>query len=171
MELLFKRQQTGGVVGRVKFKLWTQVALDEDEQEIINRYRFDRALLIAETQPNLIRTCLFIAVGVSALLIGILMNSIAAPAAIFISVIVGGGVAYIYFTEKRETIYVEDLIHGHYFSCRSVVDLAKKEAWLKVVSSFLRQVMESAKHWDGTESHIIEALPKDEARQVLIRGL
>jgi len=31
--------------------------------------------------------------------------------------------------------------------------------------------MESAKHWDGTETFDIEALPKDEAKLVMIKGL
>ena len=81
----------------------------------------------------------------------------------------GGG--WWYANEKRETIYVRDLMHGRNFKCDSVVDLARKEAWLATVVSFLRQVMETAKHWDGTESHKVEPLPKDEARQVILRGL
>ena len=83
----------------------------------------------------------------------------------------GIGAGYWFFNEKRETIFVKDLLHGRYFSCGSVIALARKEAWLETVVSYLRQVMESAKNWDGTERHKIEALPKDEARQVILRGL
>lgn len=171
MELLFKREQTSGSVGKVKFKLWGKVKLDEDEQAIVKRYRFDDAILIAAIQPNLIRTCLYIAVGVFVLTFGFLMTQAGATFAFFLAAIVSCGVTYWYFNEKRETIYVKDLIHGRYFSCNSVVELAQKEAWLEVVTSFLRQVMESAKHWDGTETHTINPLPKDEARQIIIKGL
>ncbi|MGV6850283.1 MAG: hypothetical protein ACWA5A_18070 [Marinibacterium sp.] len=52
-----------------------------------------------------------------------------------------------------------------------MIELARKEAWLGTVVSFLRQVMESAKHWDGTQRHTVEPLPKEEARQVIIKGL
>ena len=70
-----------------------------------------------------------------------------------------------------ETIYVKDLIHGRYFACPSIIELARKEAWLGVVSSFLRQVMESAKYWDGTEVVPVDALSRAEAKFVVIRGI
>ncbi len=171
MELLFKREQTSGAVGKVKFKLWGKVELDEDEQAIVKRYQFDNALLIAAIQPTLIRTCLYIAVGVFVLALGIFLTFANAAIAFILAAIASGGATYWYFNEKRETIYVKDLIHGRYFTCDSVVDLARKEAWLEVVTSFLRQVMESAKHWDGTERHPIDPLPKEHARQVIIKGL
>ena len=171
MELLFKREQTSGAVGKVKFKLWGKVELDEDEQAIVKRYRFDNAILIAAIQPTLIRICLYIAVGVFVLALGIFLTFANGAIAFVLAAIASGGVTYWYFNEKRETIYVKDLIHGRYFTCDSVVDLARKEAWLEVITSFLRQVMESAKHWDGTERHLIDPLPKDEARQVIIKGL
>jgi len=81
------------------------------------------------------------------------------------------GRGYHYFHKHRGTILVRDLIHGRYFACDSVIDLARKEAWLETICAYFRQVMESAKHWDGTAHIPIEALPKDEARQVIIRGL
>ncbi len=87
------------------------------------------------------------------------------------AVVGGGGAGYFYFHQKRETIFVKDLMHGRYFTCDSIIELARKEAWLGVVTSFLRQVMESAKQWDGTETLDIEALPKDEAKLVMLKGL
>ncbi|MEQ9180241.1 MAG: hypothetical protein RIF44_16235 [Nitratireductor sp.] len=146
MDLLFKREQTPGKLGRVSFKLWGKIELNEDEQAIVKRYRFDDAVLIEAIQPTLIRNTLLVALA-------------------------AGGVGYWYFNEKRETIFVKDLLHGRHFTCPSVIELARKEAWLSHVVAFLRQVMESAKHWDGTQRHEVEPLPKDEARQVIIRGL
>jgi hypothetical protein len=46
MELLFKREQTTGKLARVNFKLWGKLDVSEDEQALIDRYRFDDAILI-----------------------------------------------------------------------------------------------------------------------------
>ena len=170
MELLFRREQTTGKIGRVNFKLWGKVELSEDEQALVTRYRFDEAVLIAILQPNLLR---------QAGLIGLLAFFVAAPILTAMAGLMGPllgigagvGAAYWWINEKRETIFVRDLLHGRNFSCDSVIELAKKEAFLSTTVSFLRQVMESAKHWDGTERHTIEPLPKDEARQVILRGV
>jgi hypothetical protein len=170
MELLFKREQTFGAVGKAKFKLWVQIELNDDEKEIVSRYQFDNAVLIAAIQPTLIRACVYIAVGVFILALAIFMVFADGSIAFILAAMAAGGASYWYFNEKRETIYVKDMIHGRHFTCDSVVELARKEAWLEVVTSFLRQVMESAKHWDGTERHTIEPLPKDEARQFILKG-
>lgn len=171
MELLFKREQTAGKVRRVNFKLWGKIELDQDEQEIVKRYRFDEAVLIDVLQPNLLRATMFVATAVFLVTAFIVDLYWSIGTASLVGLLAGGGVGYWYLHEKRETIFVRDLLHGRHFTCDSVVELARKEAWLSVVVSFLRQVMESAKHWDGTEHITIEALPKDEARQVILRGL
>ena len=92
-------------------------------------------------------------------------------AAVFFGLIAGAAAGYFYFDKNRETIFVSDLLHGRNFSCRSVIELARKEAWLETISAFLRQVMESAKHWDGTEAIPIAVLDKDVAKQIIIKGL
>ena len=171
MKLLFKRDQTAGSIGKVKFQLWGKVELDRDETEIVARYRFDNAVLIEAIQPTLIRNAILIGLGVGILLLAFLMPAVGGTGAFVLALLLGGGAGYLYFHQKRETIFVKDLIHGRYFSCDSIIELARKEAWLGVVTSFLRQVMESAKHWDGTETMDIAALPKDEAKLVMIRGL
>lgn len=171
MKLLLKRSQTSGQVAKVRFKLWGKVELDEDEQEIVRRYNFDNAVLIDAVQPTLVRSAVLIAAGVAAVLFALLIAMMGGTGAFIVALVGGGGAGYFYFHQKRETILVKDLIHGRYFACDSVIELARKEAWLGVVTSFLRQVMESAKHWDGTETLDVEALPKDEAKLVMIRGL
>ena len=170
MKLLFKRNQTPGQVGKVKFQLWGKVELDEDEAEIVKRYKFDNAVLIEAVQPTLIRNAVLIAIGVWVVL-GFVLGPGMGTAGFLLAVVGGVGAGYVYFHQKRETIFVKDLIHGRYFTCDSIIELARKEAWLGVVTSFLRQVMESAKHWDGTETLDIDALPKDEAKLVMIKGL
>jgi hypothetical protein len=170
MELLFEREQTPGTVGRVKFKLFAKVELDDDERAIIGRYRFDQAMLIEAFQPGLIRTAALIGIAVS-LVAGTFISPITGFAwSLPFALAAGIGAGWWYVNEKRETIFVRDLIHGRHFACGSVVDLAQKEAWLSGLVYFLRQVMQSAKHWDGAESIPIEALPKDEARLLIMRS-
>jgi hypothetical protein len=171
MKLLFKREQTTGKIGRVQFKLWGKLELDQDEQAMIKRYRFDEAILIEALQPTLIRNTILLGLGAFALAFGFFGTFANTSIAFLLGAGAGGGVGYWWFNEKRETIYVRDLLHGRYFSCPSIIELARKEAWLGVVTSFLRQVMESAKHWDGTETQDIPALPKAEAKLVMIKGL
>ena len=172
MQLLFKRQQTTGRVGRVQFKLWAKVELEQEEQDLVARYRLDRAILIAVLQPGLIRNSLLLGVVVYAVVAAsAATGGVPVLKAGLFGLVIGAGAAFWWFNEKRETIYVRDLIHGRHFSCPSVIELARKEAWLSTVVSFLRQVMESAKHWDGTESIPIEALPKAEAKLTLLKGL
>ena len=169
MDLLFKREQSNAASGGVNFKLWGKIELGEDEKSIVSKYKFDQAILIFADQPGLLRKSIFIGLGalVAAM---VLLNQMGMMGAL-IALAAGIGAGYWWYHQKRETIYVKDLLHGRYFNCDSVVELARKEAWLGTVVSFLRQVMESAKHWDGTERHTVEPLPKDEARQVIIKGL
>ena len=171
MELLFRREQTAGQLGRVHFKLWGKIELDEDEQAIVKRYRFDEAMLLEGFQPELLRKSALIGAAVFVVVFAVLAFNWSTTGGFIVALIGGGGFGYWYFHENRETIFVRDLLHGRNFICPSVVELAREEARLGYAVSFLRQVMESAKHWDGTETHTVEALPKDEARQVIIRGL
>ena len=169
MDLLFKREQSNAASGGVNFKLWGKIELDEDEKSIVSKYKFDQAILIFADQPGLLRKSIFIGIGAMVAAI-VLLNQMGMMGAL-IALAAGIGAGYWWYHQKRETIYVKDLLHGRHFNCDSVVELARKEAWLGTVVSFLRQVMESAKHWDGTERHTVEPLPKEEARQVIIKGL
>ncbi len=170
MNLLFKREQTDSAIGKVTFRLWAKTELDEEETHLVERYRFDGAKLIDALQPNLLRNS--IALGVLAFLIGAaLLGGLGMQIALFFGVILGGAASYFYYDRNRETVMVRDLIHGRHFTCDSVVDLARKEAWLAMVVSFLRQVMESAKNWDGTETLPVEALTKQEAKFIVVKGL
>lgn len=185
MELLFKREQSAGVggvspsvpglrifgLGAPKFKLWAKIELEPEEQSVVDHYRFDQAILIDSFQPELLKKTAM--VGAATFVVGLLVfwMLIKISAGVFLGLIAAAIAAYLYFDKRRETVFVRDLLHGRYFSCASVIELARKEAWLETISAFLRQVMESAKHWDGTEAIKIEALPKDVAKQTIIKGL
>lgn len=176
MKLLLRRSQSltrlpEGLARfrRPVFKLWAMLEFEGDEQKLIDTYHFADTMLIEAIQPTLIRNTAII--GVGAFVVAYLLFSGAGFFGILLALAAGGGAGWIYFDRTRETIFVRDLLHGRYFDCKSVIALARKEAWLGVVTSYLRQVMESAKHWDGTEVREIEALSKEEAKLVAIRGL
>lgn len=171
MNLLFQREQTPGKIGRVYFKLWGKLELSEDEKAIVSRYKFDQSVLIEAIQPNLVRNAALIGIFVFFIVGAILSGAFGSGAGAALGSLAGGASGYWFFNDKRETIYVKDLLHGRHFICTSVVELARKEVWLETVSGFLRQVMESATHWDGVASHAIEPLPAEEARQVILKGI
>jgi len=169
MKLLFKREQATGKTGRALFNLWGKIELDELEAAAVKKYRFDSAILIEVEQPKLIRNSAI--VGFLAFIGAYLILAMIGLSSVFVAIVLGGAGAYFYYHQKRETIFVKDLIHGRYFTCDSVIELARKEAWLQTIVAFLRQVMESAKHWDGTETHDVPVMDKDEAKQIIVQGL
>ena len=171
MELLFKREQTPGKLSRVSFKLWGKLEPDTDEQALIDRYRFDESILIGSDDSDLMRGAIklgtIIFVIAAALITYLLSNGTFG----FVGGLAAGvGAGYWHMNEKRETIFVKDLLHGRNFTCHSVVDLAKKEAYIDGACEVFRQVMESAKHWDGVERHSIAPLPKEQARELILRA-
>lgn len=168
MELLFKREQTAGNIGRINFKLWGKLEVTDDEQALVDRYRFDESILIGEDDTEHLRGA--IKRGVVAGVVVTILTIFTGFMALLIGAAAGVGVGYWYLNEKRETIFVKDMLHGRNFKCASVVELAKKEAWLDNACIVFRQVMESAKHWDGVERHTIEPLPKDEAKDLILRA-
>ncbi len=169
MDILFKREQTNEGIGKVKFKLWSKIELDEEEQALTQKYDFDDAILIAIEQPDLFRHAAIIGILVWLFGTGFFTAMMPMMLSVPVGIAAGIGAAYWWINEKRETIFVKDLIHGRNFKCASVIELAKKEAWLINVVATLRQVMVSAKHWDGTEQFEIKPLPKDEAKEVILR--
>ena len=171
MEILFKRVQIPGKLTLVKFKLWSKIELDANEEQVVAHYGFDNAVLIDSPQPGLVRNTVIITIVVIALAASMFAPAAGPVGSIIVALFAGGAAGYFYYDKNRETILVKDLLHGRYFTCSSVIELARKEAWLETITGFLRQVMEGAKHWDGTEKRYIQVLPKNEAKQLMIRGL
>ena len=168
MNLLFKRAQTDGATGKVKFRLWAAAELDDDEQRIVKRYRFDDAVLIQVDVPNLLRNAAIVALATGLVVMLLLLQmSLGMP----IAAAAGLAAGYFYYDRKRESVLVRDLINGRYFACNSVVELARKEAWVKDAVAVFRQVMETAKHWDGTETIPIVALSKEDAKYIALKAL
>lgn len=171
MELLFKREQTPGKLSRVNFKLWGKLEVTDDEKALINRYRFNEAILIGADDRQILHASIKWGAVAFVLATGLFMYFISsAGISVALGLTTGAGVGYWYMNEKRETIMVQDLLWGRHFNCESVVDLARKEAWLEGACGVFRQVMESAKHWDGVERHTIEPLPKEQAKELILRA-
>jgi len=171
MNILFRREQRTGVFGKIIFHLWCKIEPDEEEQKLIDTYNLRGALLIAVLQPLLIRNSIlfgllfFFLTGYAAQIF--FYNSM--PTNVGIALVGALGAGYWWYNQRRETIYLKDLAHGRQFKCNSIINLIKKEAELEGIVGLVRQVLESAKHWDGTETIPIEALPKDEAKQYVLR--
>lgn len=175
MNLLFKRTQKTG--RRVIFNLWAKAELTEEESNLIRKYKLDSAVIIDVIQPNLIRNTLiagFAGFLVSAVLIAPIflatMRGGGGGARLAVAAVLGIVTAFVYFQKTRETIFVKDLLHGRTFKCRSIIELARKEAHLEAITGYFRQVVESAKHWGGTETKPIEPLPPEEAKRFILSG-
>jgi len=171
MELLFMRGQIGRGVGGVTFKLWSKLEIDAAEDELIKRYKFDQAILIEAFQPELFKRTVVLSIGVFIVASLLLSPFFGRTFVTLLAAVAAGGFGYWWYNDHRDTIYVKDLLHGRHFHCKSVIELAQKEAWLEQVTSFLRQVMEGAKNWDGTQTIDIPPLPEAEAKYMLLKGL
>ena len=81
------------------------------------------------------------------------------------------GMTVVYFKTLREQIIVSDLLDGgRTFLCDSIVELIHKEAYLEGICEYLRQVLESAKHWHDREIIPIRPLDKEAAKQLILKA-
>lgn len=152
------------------FRLWAKAEMSDDEKDLIGRYSLQGACVLEGNDEGpwkgalLVGTIVFTLVG-----LGLMHWS----ANIYLAV--GGGVgggaiaALTWRNEKRETIFLSDLMFGRRFKCRSIVDLVKKEAMLEDVTIAVRQVLEASKNWDGVETRPIPVLLPDAAKDIVAR--
>ncbi len=176
MRVLFSRKQTTAtftlvplrVGAGVMFTLWAKADLSEEEQYLVNHYRFSDAILIEgdmfEELRKAFRVSLFL--GMPFWLVVMLFTSwLNATVFTLFAVVL---FTWYYYDRLRERIYVRDLINGRVFKCHSIVELVQKEAYLQFILSYLRQVLETAKHWDEQETIEILPLSKEEAKEALL---
>ena len=149
--------------------LKAKIELDETEQKIVAHYRLDKALLTGEFDPVLLKFAAYAAGAGFAVGFLFFLAIVGWRSALFMGLVCAGGAGWYVWNRFRETIYVSDLIQGRHFQCRSIVELAKKESRLNDVTMVLRQVMESARHWHGTQSQPVPVLPPDEAKRLIVR--
>lgn len=170
MDLLLKRQQSRNWRGRVVFRLWAKAEMAEDERALIDRYHMGEACLIAADDFNHLK-------GATAFGFAIFLVSGALTFAtsggiwdgLVMGVLAGVASAFWWLNEKRETIWMRDMLYGRRFKCRSIIELAQKEAMLDNACMALRQVIETAKHWEGVEARPVPVLSPDEAKEVVLR--
>jgi len=179
MDLLCERKQSSAPFtlvplqfgGGVMFTLWVKSELDEEERGLLAKYNFEKALLIADdwvaTLRHAFRSSLIIGI-VGWLVLWTLMGFNLGTTIAVVGVIV---LTAIYYNELRGHIYVRDLVHGRKFRCFSIVELLQQEERLKFLATYLRQVLESAKHWDGREAIPIPPLSREDAKQLVLKAL
>lgn len=170
MKILMRHEQTKGLFRSVRFKLWGKIELEGDEHKIIERYDFDQAALIIEHIEGLLKWAIITGIVAIApaffIWAGFLGRAIGTPLAI----LTGAFVGWFVYDRFRETVYVKDLLHGRHFRCRSIIEVSVQEERLKQMLAFLRSVMESAKHWGGTETTDVPPLDPEAAKRIMLKN-
>jgi hypothetical protein len=174
MNLLFSRGQKEHMFSAPTFSLWTKFELTKEEEDLIDKYKPNAAVLSEDDPVNRTRKwrislavagflALLIAAGVSAYwknpFFGVLALAVAWPV-----------VTYLIFSQLREDVMVYDVITGRSFRCKSVDNLFQKENDIRQMAFKFREFLEAMKDWGGTETVRIEpgqpsALPRLEARR------
>ncbi len=180
MNLLLGRSQKDAVfslvplrIGRgVMFNLLAELELDPEEEQLMQQYRFTGAVLVLSDPIDDLKKAArpAILLGIIAFFVFWLLVAFSFGIALgFLITLVMTGV---YFKATREQILVSDLLRGgRTFRCDSIIELIEKEAFLQRISAYLRQVLESAKHWDTRETIVIPPLDPAEAKQAVLKRL
>ncbi len=179
MHLLLTRDQKSAAIfsliplrlgSGVTFTLQAALELDAEEQALITKYNFTKAaLVVSDPIVDLIRSFR------PALLLGLITFFVvwlvwSFSMALGLGVLVVLVMTGVYFKTLREQIIVSELLAGgRTFRCDSIVELIQKEAYLRHICAYLRQVLESAKHWHDREVVPIEPLSKDDAKQAVLK--
>lgn len=180
MNLLLNRDQNSAAVfsliplrlgSGVTFTLHATLELEEEENALIKKYNFSKAALVVsdpiEDLKQSFRPALLL--GLIAFFTFWLMGTFttAFSLALLVTLVMTG----VYFKTLREQIVVSELMEsGRKFRCDSIVELIQKEAYLRNICAYLRQVLESAKTWDDREVVAIEPLNSEEAKLAVLKA-
>ncbi|MEM9360552.1 MAG: hypothetical protein AAGB04_30610 [Pseudomonadota bacterium] len=181
MQLLLDRKQKSASVfslvplrigSGVTFILHATLELDSEEQALLGKFNFTKAPLVVsdpiEDLKNSFRPAVFL--GFISFIVHWVIFSF--WTAVGLAILVVLVMTVVYFKTLREQIIVSDLlVNGRRFRCDSIVALIQKEAYLKYICGYLRQVLESAKNWHDREAIPIEPLNKEEAKQAVLKEL
>ena len=180
MNLLLDRDQNSATVfslvplrigSGVTFTLHASLELDKEEEALIQKYNFAKAVLVRSDPIEDLKMSFrpALALGLVTFVVISLVGgfNLASSLAFWVTLIMTG----VYFKTLREQINVSELMAGgRKFRCDSIVALIQKEAFLQNISAYLRQVLESAKHWDDREVVPIAPLSKEEAKQAVLKA-
>ena len=181
MKLLLDRDQSGSSVFQlvplrigsgVTFTLKAELELDAEEDALLRKYNLTKAPLVIsdpiEDLKQASRPALMLGLITFVVIWFLIGFSTAIGLAILVTLIMTG----VYFRELREQLIVSDLMAGgKKFRCDSIVALIQKEAYVEGVCAYLRQVLESAKHWHDREAIAIQPLNKEEAKRAVLSAL
>ncbi len=180
MNLLLERDQKSAAIfsliplrigSGVTFTLHATLELDEEEKALIQKYNFTKSALVVSDPIEDLKQSFrpaFVLGLVAFLVVWIVATvSWAFTLGVLVTLVMTG----VYFKTLREQIIVSELLeNGRKFRCDSIVELVKKEAYLQNVCAYLRQVIESAKHWDDREAIPIQPLAPEEAKGALLKA-
>lgn len=181
MNLLFNRDQKSASLftlvplrfgSGVMFQLHAELELDEEEKQLMQKYRFANAALVLSDPIEDIKRAFRPAMllGIITFVLILMLSSF--TTALSLSILVMLVMTVVYFRTERELILVNHLLDGgRTFYCDSIIKLIEKEAYLEYISEYLRQVLESAKHWHDRETLPIKPLDKESAKQAVLKML
>ena len=180
MNLLLKRDQKGAaffsliplrVGSGIIFHLNAELELDAEERRLLETYKFTRAPLVVSDTLDDIKNAFRPALLLGLVSFVFLWFVARFGTALGLSMLVVVTMTIIYFKTLREQIIVSDLLSGgRTFRCDSIVELIHKEAFLERICEYLRQVLESAKHWDEREIVVIHPLDKAAAKRAVLKA-
>jgi len=153
------------------FHLQAELELDEEEQELMRKYRFQNAPLVLSDPIDDLKKSFrpALILGIVAFIVFWILASF--TTATTLAMLVTLVMTVVYFKTTREQIVVSDLLNGgRTFRCDSIVELIHKEAFLEGVSEYLRQVLESAKNWHDREVIPIKPMDKARAKEAVLRA-
>jgi len=153
----------------VMFKLHAELELDDEEKQLMQKYRFAQAPLVLsdpiDDLKNAFRPAALLGL-ITFVVFWILFSFTTAMSLALLVILV---MTIVYFKTMRELILVSDLLYGgRTFRCDSIIELIQKEAFLEGISEYLRQVLESAKNWHDREIIPIKPLDKALAKQAVL---
>lgn len=180
MKLLLRRSQISAALfslvplrigSGVIFTLNAELELDDEETALINKYKLTKAPLVVSDLIDDIRQSVRPAILLGVVAFIVLYFIVSFSTAVSISLLIIVAMTVVYYRALTENLIVSDLLAGgRTFRCDSIVHLVKKEAYLEAISGYLRQVLESAKHWDDREAINIKPLSKEEAKLAVLKG-
>ena len=181
MQLLFDREQVSSALfslvplrigSGVTFTLHATLELDAEEDALVKHFKFTKAPLVVSDPIEDLRNSIRPAAILGAVSFLVLWIFISFGKAFGLGILVTFVMTIVYFKTLREQIIVSELLAGgRKFRCDSIVALIQKEAYLQHICGYLRQVLESAKHWHDREAITIQPLNKEEAKQAVLQAM
>lgn len=181
MNLLLKRDQKGAAIfsliplrigSGVTFTLHAMLELDAEEEALLRKFNFTRAALVVSDPIEDLKQSLRPALLLGSVTFVVIWLFSSFSAAIGLAMLVTLAMTAVYFKTLREQIIVSDLLAGgRVFRCDSIIHLIHKEAYLQNICAYLRQVLESAKHWHDREAIAIRPLDREAAKLAVLKAL